>query len=137
MTMVNKIEAWRIRWGLSKKALAERLGVSYPYLVNLLNGKAKLTDALAFKMEQLTKESRPKYGLEEVVAFAVKMTPEEYALLCKKVGAEHLTAEQCEQAVRELLQKAFDELAESAPQVVDLSAREFRVDGVEAAEDEQ
>lgn len=130
MDTIEQIKAWMIRRGYSQKQLAERLGVSPTYLSYVFTGKRQLSSSLILKFEQLSGENQTKYSLDEIVSFAVKITPEEYALLCKKVGAEHLTAEECEMAVRELLQRTFNELAETSPQVVDLSDEDL-----EAAEE--
>lgn len=130
MDTVEQIKAWMNRRGYSQKQLAEKLGVSTTYLSYVFTGKRPLSSSLILKFEQISGENQTKYRLDEIVSFAVKITPEEYNLLCKKVGAEHLSMEECEMAVRDLLQRTFDELAEAAPKVVDLTDSEL-----EAAEE--
>ncbi len=59
-----------------------------------------------------------KRSIDEIRAFAVRLTPQEYSQLAAVAGVDNLSAEEAEKAVRELLQKTWDELANKVPHVV-------------------
>lgn len=118
------IESWRKSKGWTKKELAERMGITYPFLVNILNGKREISSTTIAKFKLLRGEERGD-GIDAVRAFAVRLTPQEYHKMCAMAGAENLTAEEAEAAVRELLQKTWDSMASSVPQVVQSPPPEY------------
>lgn len=117
MITPGEIEAWRKQHGLTKKELAESMGITYPFLVNILNGKRELSATTAVKFELLRCEEQ-KRSIDEIRAFAVRLTPHEYSQLAAVAGVDNLSAEEAEKAVRSLLQKTWDELANKVPHVV-------------------
>lgn len=119
----DDIENWRCNNHMTKKELANLLGITYPYLVNVLRGKRALTPSTAAKFELLrgaTQKTRSEHiRYDSIIAFSIRLTPAEYNKLCEISGAVGLSAEQAEMKVRELLQKTWDDLAQSVPQVVE------------------
>lgn len=121
MITLSEIEDWRNLNGLTKKELASKLEISYPFLVDILNGKKEISSATAAKFEVLKRESVRVCAYDDVRAFTVRMTQEEYIQLCRYAKVENLPAEQAEKVVRDLLQKTFDEAAREVPKVVDVT----------------
>lgn len=130
MITINEIDAWRAAHGLTKKELASLLGISYTFLVNILNGRRDLSAATAAKFELLRKgDSRPR-SIDDVMAFAVRLTPEEYQQMCEVAGARDLSPAEMEAAVRELLQRTWDALAARARDIVGESLESAASDDV-------
>lgn len=119
MITLKDIEAWRVAHRLSKKELAEQLGLTYTYLVGMLNGKRVLSAATAMKFQQLSGKHVKRCNYDEVRAFAIRMTDAEFYALCRALGVEDMSPAETEKAVRDLLQATWDELAATVPQVVD------------------
>lgn len=129
MITPNEIEAWRSAHGLTKKELATQIGISYPFMVDILNGKRELSESTAAKFELLRSEAAKVCRYDDVRAYAVRLTPAEFRQLCAVAGVQDMTAEGVEKVVRDLLQRTWDALATEVPQVVE----EERT--LEAAED--
>lgn len=108
MVTLSEIENWRKLNKLTKKELAEKLNVSYPFLVDMLNGKREISGATAAKFEVLKNEAVRVSSYDDVRAFAVRMTNEEYQRLCQHAKVENMDAEQAENVIRKLLQETFD-----------------------------
>lgn len=53
------------------------------------------------------------------MAYAVRLTPAEYQQLCEMTGKANMSASEVEKAVRDLLQRTWDELAATVPDVVE------------------
>lgn len=119
MITLEDIEAWRKAHGLTKKELAAKLGITYPFLVNVLNGKRVLSAATAMKFQQLSRQHVKRCNYDEVRAFAIRMTDAEFYALCRALGVEDMSPAETEKAVRDLLQATWDELAATVPQVVE------------------
>lgn len=119
MITLEEIEIWRRARGLTKKELAAQIGISYPFLVNILKGKRELSESTAAKFEVLRSETSKVCRYDDVMAYAVRLTPAEYQQLCKFAGVEGMSAPEVEKAVRDLLQATWDELAATVPQVVE------------------
>ncbi len=121
MISLNEIEAWRVAHRMTKKELAQKMGVTYTFMVEILNGKRPLSDATCAKFERLRAADARVCRYDDVRAFAIRLTEEEYRQLCVIAGAQSLSHEETEAAVRELLQRTWDELAANVPQVVEES----------------
>ena len=119
MITISEIENYRLRHHLTKKELAAAMGITYPFLVDILNGKRELSAATAAKFEVLRAEKSAVTSYDAVRAFAIRLTEQEYRELCAMVGAQNLTAEEAEDAVRRLLQNTWDKLAAEVPDVVE------------------
>lgn len=119
MITPDEIEAWRSAHGLTKKELATQIGISYPFLVDILNGKRELSEATAAKFELLRGEAAKVCRYDDVRAYAVRLTPAEFRQLCAVAGVQDMTAEGVEKVVRDLLQRTWDDLAASVPDVVE------------------
>lgn len=114
MITISEIETWRRLRKITKKELALRLGITYPYLVSILNGKQELSESVAAKFELMANGARKGASrYDDVRAFAVRLTNEEYEKLCLVAGAQDLTSEQAEAAVRDLLQRTWDKAVDS------------------------
>lgn len=74
----------------------------------MLNGKREISSATAAKFEVLKNEAVRVCAYDEVRAFAVRMTTEEYQRLCHYAKVENMDAEQAENVIRKLLQDTFD-----------------------------
>ncbi len=119
MITLGEIEAWRKAHGLTKKELAAKLGITYPFFVNVLNGKRELSAAVAQKFEQLIGDSSRPCRYDDVRAFAIRLTHTEYDQLCALAGTANMSASEVEKAVRDLLQRTWDKLAATVPDVVE------------------
>ena len=119
MVKLSEIEEWRILNKLTKKELAEKLGVSYPFLVDMLNGKREVSAATSAKFECLKAEQVRVCSFDDVRAFSVRMTPEEYMQLCRFAKVEDLSAEQAEKVLRDMLQATYDREARRVPNIVE------------------
>lgn len=119
MITLDEIEIWRSTHGLTKKELAARIGISYPFLVDILNGKRELSEATAAKFEVLRSEATKVCRYDDVRAYAVRLTPAEFQQLCAVAGVKDMSADDVEQVVRDLLQRTWDELAAAVPNVVE------------------
>lgn len=108
MVTLSEIENWRKLNNLTKKELASRLDVSYPFLVDMLNGKREISTATAAKFEVVKNEAVKVCAYDDIRAFAVRMTPDEYLRLCQYAKVEKLDAEEAENVIRNLLQTTFD-----------------------------
>lgn len=126
MITYHEIEAWRVAHKITKKELARRLGITYTFLVDILNGKRALSAATALKFQQLSGKDVKACSYDDVMAYAVRLTPAEYHQLCKIAGKPDMSPAEVEKAVRDLLQQTWDELAATVPNVVenDLDAAE-------------
>lgn len=122
MITPGEIEAWRRARGLTKKELASQMGITYPFLVNVLNGRRELSETTAAKFELLRQDAARVCRYDDVRAYAVRLTPGEYAQLCELAGVQDMTAEGVEAVVRDLLQRSWDELAATVPEVVEEEA---------------
>lgn len=119
MVTFNEIEAWRVAHKLTKKELARRLGITYTFLVDILNGKRELSAATALKFQQLSGEESKPCRYDDVRAYAVRFTPTEFQQLCAVAGVQDMSAEDVEKMVRDLLQRTWDDLAATVPDVVE------------------
>lgn len=124
MITFNEIEEWRVAHKLTKKELARRLDITYTFLVDILNGKRDLSAATALKFQQLIGEEARACRYDAVRAYAVRLTPAEFRQLCAVAGVTDMNAEEVEIIVRDLLQRTWDELAASVPDVVEEPAEE-------------
>lgn len=119
MITPEDIEAWRKTHGLTKKELAAQMGITYPFLVNILNGKRELSAATAQKFKELCGDAARVCRYDDVRAYAVRLTPTEFQQLCAVAGVQDMSAEDVEKMVRDLLQRTWDELAAAVPDVVE------------------
>lgn len=107
MVTLQDIENWRLSRRITKKELAKLLGISYPFLVNILNGKRPLSDAVALKFLNLSKEAVKRCKLDDIKVFAVRMTAAEYAFLCEALGVAEISQAEGEKFLRELVHLHF------------------------------
>ncbi len=55
MVTISVIENWRRLHMITKKELALRLGITYPYLVSILSGKQELSESVAIRFELMAR----------------------------------------------------------------------------------
>lgn len=106
--------------GYTRADIARHVGVSKYTVDNWFSAGRAIPPAKLRAIEELLAGGNMRaVSYDSVLAFAVRLTPQEYHQLCTVAGAENLSAEEVEAAVRELLQRTWDELAASVPKVVD------------------
>lgn len=120
MITITEIDAWRVAQKITKKELAKKLGLSYSFLVDILNGKRELSEATVAKFERLRGDVQPVLcRFDDVCAYAVRLTPAEYRKMCAVAGVQDMTAPEVEAVLRDLLQRTWNDLAKNAPNVVE------------------
>lgn len=60
-TVGSKLRDYRLRHGLSKRALAAQLGVSVPTIVRWEAGEAEPTDYNLYKIQRILEADRPAH----------------------------------------------------------------------------
>lgn len=106
--------------GYTRADIARHVGVSKHTVDNWFSAGRVIPPAKARAIEELLRSGTQNgVSYDSVIAFAVRLTPAEYKQLCKAAGVENLTAEAAEAAVRRLLQRTWDQLADEVPDVVD------------------
>lgn len=106
--------------GYTRREIAAHVGVSKHTVDNWFSAGRVIPPAKKRAIEELLNGCTPRHvSYDSVIAFAIRLTPAEYKKLCEISGAVGLSAEQAEKKVRELLQKTWDDLAQSVPQVVE------------------
>lgn len=106
--------------GYTRADIARHVGVSKFTVDNWFSAGRAIPPAKLRAIEALLAGGTMRVArYDDVMAFAVRLTPQEYQQLCAVAGAENLSAEEVESAVRELLQRTWDTLAEEVPQVVE------------------
>lgn len=78
--------------------------------------------------ELLQGKTRRAVSYDDVMAYAVRLTPSEYQQLCQIAGKPDMSPTEVEKLVRDLLQRTWDDLAASVPDVVE--------DDLDAVEDD-
>lgn len=107
MVTVEDVEMWRKAQRVSKKELAKRLGMTYTFLVDILNGKKPLSTATALKFLNLSEKAVKRCKLDDIKVFAVRMTAAEYAFLCEALGVAEISQAEGEKFLRELVHLHF------------------------------
>ena len=124
--------------GYTRSDIAAHVGVSKHTVDNWFSSGRPIPPAkLRAINELLNGGCRLPVSYDAVMAFAVRLTPAEYRQLCEVSGARDLSPVEMEAAVRELLQRTWDDLADHVPVVVDEGTeldRPPRVNWMEAAE---
>lgn len=113
--------------GFTRADIAAHIGVSKHTVDNWFSSGRPIPPAkLRAIKELLSGGQRTAVKYDDIMSFSVRLTPAEYRQLCSVVGAQEMSPAELERAVRDLLQKTWDELAKIAPNVVesDLQAAE-------------
>lgn len=115
--------------GFTRADIAAHLGVSKHTVDNWFSAGRPIP---ASKMRAITEllqgKTRRAVSYDDVMAYAVRLTPAEYQQLCQIAGKPDMRPTEVEKLVRDLLQRTWDDLAASVPDIVE--------DDLDAAEDD-
>lgn len=115
--------------GFTRAYIAAHLGVSKHTVDNWFSAGRPIPAA---KMRAITEllqgKNRRAVSYDDVMAYAVRLTPSEYQQLCQIAGKPDMSPTEVEKLVRDLLQRTWDDLAASVPDVVE--------DDLDAADDD-
>lgn len=113
--------------GITRREVAEHVGVKLGTVNSWLSEGRPIPMPKLRAIESLIAAGNQRPAqFDDVVAFAVRMTPEEYRLLCRAAGVESLDPAAAERQVRAMLQETWNCLAREAPQVVGQAELEER-----------
>lgn len=106
--------------GFTRIDVALHVGVSKHTVDNWFSGGRCIPPPKLRAIEELLSGAHTNaLQYDDVMAFAVRLTPAEYQQLCRVAGVEKLSAPEAERAVRRLLQETWDRLAVEVPPVVE------------------
>lgn len=106
--------------GYTRADIAAHVGVSKHTVDNWFSAGRAIPPAKMRAIEELLQGgARRAVSYDSVMAYAVRLTPAEYQQLCEMTGKPNMSAAEVEKAVRELLQRTWDDLAATVPDVVE------------------
>ena len=106
--------------GYTRADIAAHVGVSKHTVDNWFSAGRVIPPAKVRAIEELLQGgTRRAVSYDSVMAYAVRLTPAEYQQLCEMTGKANMSASEVEKAVRDLLQRTWDDLAATVPDVVE------------------
>ena len=98
--------------GIRRPELASLLGVSVTTVNGWFSSGRTIPKLKQNAIEAIVKQARrPELKFDDIVSFSVRLTPLEWQRLCDIAGVAHLLPHEAETKVRELLQKAWNNLS--------------------------
>ena len=98
--------------GIRRPELASLLGVSVTTVNGWFSSGRTIPKLKQNAIEAIVKQARrPELKFDDIVSFSVRLTPLEWQRLCDIAGVAHLSPHEVETKVRELLQKAWNNLS--------------------------
>ena len=98
--------------GIRRSELASLLGVSVTTVNGWFSSGRTIPKLKQNAIEAIVKQARrPELKFDDIVSFSVRLTPLEWQRLCDIAGVAHPSPHEAETKVRELLQRAWNNLS--------------------------